>query len=289
MNGILVINKEADYTSRDVVNVVSKKFGTKKVGHTGTLDPMATGVLVVCVGEATKLVEILMDHDKEYIAGVTLGIDTDTLDSTGTILKEEDVNVSKEQIIEVLNSFIGSYLQEVPKYSAVKINGKKLYEYARNNEDILLPKKEVTIDTLELIDEPLVHDGKVSFHIKTSVSKGTYIRSLIRDIASRLNTVGIMTSLVRTRVENYSLEEAKTLDELREEDLRPIVTALQSYKQIVVTDETILKKIKNGAPLENKDNRDVVVFLTSEMQVLAIYKKDEKNQKLLKSWKQFHI
>lgn len=130
---ILIVNKEKDYTSRDVVNIISKKLNTKKVGHTGTLDPMATGVLVICVDEATKLVEILQAHTKEYIAEITLGLDTDTLDITGNILKEENVNFNKEEIIKALNNLKGFYNQQVPIYSAVKIDGKKLYQYARNN------------------------------------------------------------------------------------------------------------------------------------------------------------
>ena len=143
MNGILIIDKPKGITSRDVVNNVVKRFNTKKVGHTGTLDPIATGVLVVCVGSATKLVDELTSHDKEYIASVELGALTDTLDNTGKILNEEKCIKTKEEIIDALNSFKGKYMQEVPIYSAVKINGKKLYEYARENIDIELPKREV--------------------------------------------------------------------------------------------------------------------------------------------------
>ena len=119
MNGILIVNKETGYTSRDVVNIVSKVLGTKKVGHTGTLDPMASGVLVLCVGNALKLCEMLTNHDKEYIAGITLGIETDTLDMEGTVLSTEIVDIDKNKIIDAVNSFKGSYMQEVPKYSAV--------------------------------------------------------------------------------------------------------------------------------------------------------------------------
>ena len=153
MNGILIIDKPKGITSRDVVNNVIKIFNTKKVGHTGTLDPLATGVLVVCVGKATKLVSELTSTDKEYIASVTLGIKTDTLDSMGSVLFSEDAIKAKEEIINVLNSFIGSYEQEVPIYSAVKINGKKLYEYAREGIDIELPKRKVEIKEIELLDD----------------------------------------------------------------------------------------------------------------------------------------
>ena len=150
MNGILIVNKDLGYTSRDVVNIVSKVLNTRKVGHTGTLDPMASGVLVLCVGNALKLCELLTNHDKEYVAGVTLGIETDTLDIDGKIISTEDVDIDEDKIIDVVNSFKGSYMQEVPKYSAVKVNGKKLYEYARNNIDVDLPSKMVNISNIEI-------------------------------------------------------------------------------------------------------------------------------------------
>lgn len=287
MNGILVINKEQNYTSRDVVNVVSKTLGIKKIGHTGTLDPMATGVLVLCIGQATKLVELLMDHDKEYIAGVTLGIQTDTLDATGTILKEEYVVKTKEEIEETLLSFLGTYDQEVPMYSAVKVRGKKLYEYARANKKVDLPKKKVTISFIELLNDPIFHEGKVSFSFKTTVSKGTYIRSLIRDIAARLDTIGIMTSLERTRVGEYTLADAIFLNQVDPKvELCPIKTALSNYQEVVVSD-VLLKKVCNGAKVFHTYESDIVLFVNQQGSPLALYKKDEKNEKMLKSWKMF--
>ena len=184
MNGILIVNKPLGYTSRDIVNIVSKVLGTKKVGHTGTLDPMASGVLVLCIGNALKLCEMLTNHDKDYIAGVTLGIETDTLDMEGNVLSTKVVDIEKDKIVDVVSSFKGSYMQEVPKYSAVKVNGKKLYEYARANIDVKLPSKMVNISNIEIIDDINYVDGKVNFKIETTVSKGTYIRSLVRDIGS---------------------------------------------------------------------------------------------------------
>ena len=151
MNGILIVNKEKNYTSRDIVNIVGRKFNTRKVGHTGTLDPMATGVLVICINSATKMVELLQADDKEYIAEITLGIDTDTLDITGNIIEEKNTIISKEKVTEAIKSMKGFYEQVVPIYSAVKINGKKLYEYARNNENIELPKRKIEIKEIELI------------------------------------------------------------------------------------------------------------------------------------------
>ena len=152
MNGIIVVNKEKGYTSRDVVNIVGKHLGTKKIGHTGTLDPIAEGVLVLVIGKYTKLTDYLTSEYKEYIAEFVLGYETDTLDNTGKIINTCEKKVSKEEIEKVVNSFCGKYNQEVPKYSAVKINGKKLYEYARENIEVKLPKREVEISNIELID-----------------------------------------------------------------------------------------------------------------------------------------
>ena len=148
MNEILVVNKEANCTSRDVVNKLCKKFKTSKIGHTGTLDPIATGVLVVLIGKYTSLAEVITAYDKVYEAEITLGILTDTLDITGNLIKKESPSVSDEEIINVLKSMIGEYEQTVPIYSAVKVNGKRLYEYARNNEKVELPKRNVQIKSL---------------------------------------------------------------------------------------------------------------------------------------------
>jgi len=145
MDGIVLVDKKVGYTSRDIVNIISKKLNTKKVGHTGTLDPIASGVLIICVGKATKLVKLLTSEDKEYIATITLGILTDTLDTEGKILKEEKIHINKSDIEDVLNTMRGKYIQEVPIYSAIKVNGKKLYEYAREGKEVILPKREVNI------------------------------------------------------------------------------------------------------------------------------------------------
>lgn len=209
MNGVIVVNKPEGITSRDVVNKLVKVFSTKSIGHIGTLDPMATGVLVCLVGKYTKLGRIMVDHDKEYIATFKLNILTDTLDSEGKILKTDNKKISLEEMQTAIEHFNGlTYTQEVPIYSAVKVNGKKLYDYARNNEDVILPKKEVSIYKLELIS----FDDEVK--IKCKVSKGTYIRALIRDICAYLGTYGIMTNLVRTKLGNYDKSEAYSLEDI---------------------------------------------------------------------------
>lgn len=279
-DGIIIINKPKDYTSRDVVNIVSKFFNTKKVGHTGTLDPLATGVLVVCIGKATKLVDYLTSTYKEYIAEFILGIDTDTLDITGNILKEERVSKSKEEIINVLNNMKGEYEQEVPKYSAVKINGKKLYEYAREGIDIELPKRMVDIKSIELLN---IEDNKIT--IKTTVSKGTYIRSLIKDICTNLNTFGTMTNLERTKQGNYSIEDSYKIDELDNAKIISIEEILKDEFTIEV-DDNLYSKIINGAILDNIYQKDLIIF-KKDGKILSAYRKYDKDNTKIKPYIMF--
>lgn len=209
MNGVVVVNKPKGITSRDVVNKLVKVFGTKSIGHIGALDPMATGVLVCLIGKYTKLGSIMVNHDKEYVATFKLNVLTDTLDSEGKVLKTDNKIISLKDMQGAIEHFNGlTYMQEVPIYSAVKVNGKKLYDYARNNEDIILPKKEVTIYKLELVS----FEDEVK--IKCKVSKGTYIRALIRDICAYLGTYGVMTDLVRTKLGDYDIGDAYSLDEI---------------------------------------------------------------------------
>lgn len=209
MNGVVVVNKPKGITSRDVVNKLVKVFGTKSIGHIGTLDPMATGVLVCLIGKYTKLGSIMVNHDKEYIATFKLNVLTDTLDIEGKVLDTADKKISLEDMQGAIEHFNGlTYMQEVPIYSAVKVNGKKLYDYARNNEDVILPKKEVTIYKLELVS----FEDEVK--IKCKVSKGTYIRALIRDICAYLGTYGVMTDLVRTKLGDYDISDAYSLDKI---------------------------------------------------------------------------
>lgn len=283
MNGVLVVNKDLGYTSRDVVNIVSKELGTKKVGHTGTLDPMASGVLVLCVGNALKLCEMLTNHDKEYIAGVTLGIETDTLDMEGTVLSTEIVDIDKDKIIEAVNFFKGSYMQEVPKYSAVKVNGKKLYEYARNNIPVDLPSKIVNIDDIEIIDNIIYDDGKVYFKIKTTVSKGTYIRSLVRDIGLKLGVPAVMNSLVRNRLGEFNINEAYSLDDIKNGNYKliSILDALPNLKRIIVNDD-MAHKIRNGVILEPFFEEDRAIILDKDNNLISIYENKDGKARVYK-------
>lgn len=272
-NAIIVVNKPSNYTSRDIVNIVGKTLNTKKIGHTGTLDPLASGVLVLLTGRYTKLADMLTSLNKEYIAEIKLGIKTDTLDITGNILEQQNFNITKQQIINVLSSFIGTYHMEVPLYSAIKINGKKLYEYARNNENIELPTKDVQIYNLELLD---FKDDIIKF--KAKVEKGTYIRSLIRDICTSLNTIGTMNSLIRTKQGNFKLEDAFTLEDIKNNKYKflNIKEALNIPTYELNAEE--LKKVLNGNEINIKQNESYLL-LTKSKEEIAIYQKDNDKYK----------
>ena len=283
MDGILLVNKPIGITSRDVVNIVSKKLKTKKIGHTGTLDPMAEGVLVLCIGKATKLVELLTNHDKIYEVEAILGIKTDTLDITGNILEDKSTHFSYDDIKNTFDNFPKEYLQQVPKYSAVKINGKKLYEYARNNEQVELPSRMVNIYELILLET--LNDTHTTIKFKTHVSKGTYIRSLVNDIAVNLNTNGIMSKLKRIKQGKYKIEECYTLDDIENDNYKilTIEEVLSNYNSIEVNDE-LYNKIKNGRVLENICNEDLIIF-TKDNKIISIYKPYKDN--LIKPYQMF--
>lgn len=282
MDGIIVVNKPAGITSRDVVNKLCKKFNTKKIGHTGTLDPIAQGVMVVCIGKATKLVELLIANDKEYIATVKLGILTDTLDIDGNIIKEEKIKVTEHDLNTVLKSFIGEYEQDVPIYSAVKIRGKKLYEYARENRKIDLPKRKVKIYDIKLIE---LNENEYKFKVK--VSKGTYIRSLIKDINDKLNIIGSMSNLVRTKQGTFDIESAYEMDEIENNNYKILsINDILKNNNCVIIDEKLFNKIKNGSIINNNYNKDIVTFIYNN-DVIAIYKKYDKDKTKLKPFKMF--
>lgn len=273
MNGILIVNKPKNYTSRDIVNIISKKLNTTKVGHTGTLDPIAEGVLVVPIGRALKISELLTSEKKEYIAKVILGYETDMLDITGKEIKRNIPNVDKDKLIEVLNSFIGKYNQEVPMYSAIKVNGRKLYEYARSNIQITPPSKIVEIYSISLLEGPIYKDDTVEFTMKCEVSKGTYIRSLIRDIAYKLSTYGTMKELIRTKQGSFLLEDAFTLEDIQKDNykLLSIKEALPNIKITKIDDKT-LKQVKNGMVLDKFFEEEISLLVDKDGREIAIYK-----------------
>ena len=236
MNGVIVVDKEKGKTSFDEIRKIRKEYNIKKVGHTGTLDPMATGVLPILVGEATKLSDYLMEHDKEYLATLTLGEKRDTGDSEGIVVETKEIpNVNEIELKNVLKSFKGEISQIPPIYSAIKVNGKKLYEYAREGKQVEIKPRIVTIYNIKLIE---IKENNITF--KVHCSKGTYIRTLCEDIAKKLGTVGYMSSLRRTRVGNFTLEDVGRIISIEE-----VLKSKQEYK----LKDNELNKLLNGVKI----------------------------------------
>lgn len=261
MDGILIINKPKQNTSHDVVAKVKKICG-EKVGHTGTLDPMATGVLPLLLGQGTKLSKYLINHDKTYIATIQLGKKTDTLDSEGSILEERIVDgklLNKENVQRVLECQIGKQIQTPPIYSAIKVNGKKLYEYARKGVEVEIPKREIEIYNIELLD---INEKDKTIEFRVHCSKGTYIRTLCENIAEKLGTIGYMKELNRVQVGQFNLNQAITVEELEknkenEKFLNQHLITVQNFFEkypIVELKEEKLKLFLNGVQLTNNND-----------------------------------
>lgn len=251
MNGVINVYKEKGYTSHDVVARLRGILKQKKIGHTGTLDPEAEGVLPVCLGSATKLCDMLTDKRKEYIAEFLLGVTTDTQDMTGKLLSEVKVDITCEEAEQAIMSFLGEYEQLPPMYSACKVNGKRLYELAREGKEVERKPRKVTIYELELLSVKLPE-----IKIRVLCSKGTYIRTLCHDIGAKLGCGGAMKSLLRTQVERFSLEGAKKLSEIevlakadRVSDIVISVEEMFSQLPAITVKESYEKAVQNGNPL----------------------------------------
>lgn len=261
MNGIVIINKEKGYTSHDVVAIV-KKITKSKVGHTGTLDPNATGVLPLLLGDATKISKYLINHDKEYEAVIQLGQKTTTADIEGEVIEEKEVlGITFLDVEKTLKQFIGKQQQTPPIYSAIKVNGKKLYDYARQGESVYIEPRNIEIYDIELINLNL---ELKQIQFKVSCSKGTYIRSLCQDIATKLGTVGYMRELKRTKVGNFYIRDAVTISDfennIKNDNLSNIITIEQIFKnnnQINLPPQYIQKYI-NGVNINiNQIENDI--------------------------------
>jgi len=269
MNGFILVNKKKDMTSRDVVNILTKILNTKKIGHTGTLDPFAEGILLVAVNKGLKVVKLLNYKDKEYIAKVKLGIKTDTLDMTGNILEEKKEELNKEELAQLLKSFIGEYSYEVPIYSAIKVNGKKLYEYARNNQKVELPIKNSYIYDIKLID---FKDNSFTFSVK--VSNGTYIRALVRDISKKLNKLMTLEELTRTKVDNLLIENSYTLEDIKNNNFKLLkINDLLNYKEVELNRD-LEDKVLNGNKIKLDEKEDNILFI-KEKEEIAVYTREE--------------
>ena len=260
MNGIINVYKEKGYTSHDVVAKLRGILKQKKIGHTGTLDPEAEGVLPVCVGNATKVCDLIMDKEKKYRAVLLLGRTTDTQDDTGRVLSEADVNVSESEIREAISGFVGEYDQVPPMYSAIKIGGRRLYELARKGEEVERPARRVTIKAIDICDVTI---PRVTMEI--TCSKGTYIRTLCHDIGEKLGCGGIMESLLRTGSGDFMLQDARKLDEIRrlvEEGnadtvLLPVDSVFGGLAALCANEE-IYRLLRNGNPVPEKSLRGPV-------------------------------
>lgn len=281
MNGIILVNKEKKMTSHDVVNQIRKIFKTKQVGHLGTLDPLATGLLAICINNSTKLVQFLSDHNKTYVARVCLGISTDTYDLEGNITEKKEVEYLNETIIDqCLESFLGESVQIPPIYSSIKVNGKKLYEYARNNQNVEIPKRKITIFDIKRISKLEYLNQCCYFDISVSVSKGTYIRSLCYDIGQKLNYPSMMVDLKRIKLGDFSIDDASTLDEIKNQHFKIFsnLEALQMYK--CIDDLNLINKAKNGMKIKIDDIKNITdsldnyVVIKENEELIAIYQLD---------------
>lgn len=252
MDGIIIINKPKGCTSHDIVYKI-KKMLNEKVGHTGTLDPMAEGVLPILIGKGTQLSKYLINHNKKYIVELQLGTKTDTADSEGKIIEEQPVNetlLTQENITKILQTFIGKQEQVPPIYSAIKVNGKKLYEYARKGQKVELKPRQIEIYNIDLIDYS-PKEKQIKFEV--FCGKGTYIRSLCEDIATKFGTVGYMKSLKRTQVGDFKIEDSVTVEELNKVDT-PIISVEKIFEASpsIELDERKLKLFLNGVMLTQK-------------------------------------
>ena len=261
-HGMINVYKEKGFTSHDVVAKLRGICKQKKIGHTGTLDPDAVGVLPVCLGCATRLCDMLTDKDKEYVAVLRLGITTDTQDATGKVLAEKEVSVSEEEVRAVIASFEGEQLQIPPMYSALKVNGKKLYELAREGKEIERKARPIVVHEIEILSENMPE-----FTIRVKCSKGTYIRTICHDIGQKLSCGGVMVSLKRTKVGNFGIEDAYTLSQIEDmakegklcEILLPVEKVFEKLPEIRVK-ETAMKALLNG----NQMKKEEILMLSDE-------------------------
>ncbi len=279
MDGIIVINKPKGCTSHDVVHKIKKLFG-KKVGHTGTLDPNATGVLPILIGKGTELSQFLINHDKKYIATIQLGVKTDTGDVEGNVIEEKNVdldNYDKNQINEILKKMLGKQKQIPPIYSAIKVNGKKLYEYARSGKNVDIPEREIEIYDLKCLNFDVVNKLLV---FEIYCSKGTYVRTVCEKIAELLNTVGYMKELERIMVGDFNIEKSITIEELKDNFqnqnfLDENIISIEKFfgnNPMIILDEKKLKLFLNGVKLDFSYNKS----LNCNSEFVRIYNENNK-------------
>ncbi|QTD42284.1 tRNA pseudouridine(55) synthase TruB [Sporosarcina sp. Te-1] len=299
MDGILPLWKEKGMTSHDCVFKLRKILGMKRIGHTGTLDPNVEGVLPICIGQATKVAEYITDAGKEYMASVTIGSSTETEDADGdkVLIDSSFKSISRSSIVQALQQLTGEIIQVPPMYSAVKVNGRKLYEYARKGLEVERPQRKVNIYDIELLDEQEQFEGEeITFAIRVACGKGTYIRTLAVQIGELLGYPAHMSSLVRTMSGTYTESECLTLEETREQFhkgqldvyIRPLEDALAEFPSVEM-DAGLLDKISNGQVLQRHamlQSHDRIVFI-HEGKALAVYKNHPSKTGMMKPEKMF--
>lgn len=269
MDGILLLNKEIGWSSFNAINKAKRLINASKVGHSGTLDPFADGLLVVTVNKATKVNQFIEAQDKEYIATLKLGVKTSTLDVEGEVIATKEVpSLNEEIIINALNKFKGKIKQVPPMYSAIKVNGQRLYDLARQGIEVERKEREVEIFDIKLVS---FNNEEITFSV--SCSKGTYIRTLAESISEELNTYGHLIRLTRTRVGNFHLKDAYKLSELDKFTLMSIKDALTNFYKIKLNDEEIIK-VKNGIKFKFECNENEVLIVDKDDNPIAIYEKE---------------
>lgn len=277
MDGVLLINKEEGLSSFDIVRKLKKLLNTKKVGHCGTLDPLAKGLLVVTVGKALKISRFIESDEKEYIATIKLGEKTKTLDREGEVIEKKVITpFNEESINKVFNSLIGKIKQKPPIYSALSVNGKRLYEYARENIGVEIKERDIEIKDLELIEY-----GKDFVKYKVVCSKGTYVRVLCETIANKLNNIGYMFDLVRTRIGKLTLDNSFTLNDIENDKYKliDIESSLTNFMVLVVKDRDLYKAC-NGNVLDFYIDGNVLI-VDEKRDVIALYEGDKENDRLI--------
>ena len=263
MDGIIIIDKPAGWTSNDVAAKLRGAFKEKRIGYSGTLDPMATGVLPMFAGRATRAVEFFSGDDKEYVAGLRLGIVTDTQDVTGNVLQTSEASVTAVEISAVLPAFMGAQKQIPPMYSAIKIGGKKLYEMARRGVEVPRPARDIVVSEIELLGGDIRDSAGPEFLLRIVCSKGTYVRTLCHDIGAALGCGGVMSSLRRTRAGSFTVDMAHPLDEVLDaitsgsaaRFVMPVDSVFSRYPDAAITQADVIK-CKNGAPCGAGDLAD---------------------------------
>ena len=276
MNGFIFLDKQIGATSTQEGSKIKRIFNTKKVGHVGTLDPFATGLLIIGVNKGTKAITFFDELNKEYVATIKLGVATDSMDLDGKVIENKEVpGLSKDKIEEVLHSFLGKSKQLPPMTSAIKINGKKLYKLAHQGKEIDRPLRDIEVFEIELLD---FKKDEITF--RALVSKGTYIRALGSDIANKLGTVGHLIKLRRTKVGPFDVKDASRVEDISDLSLKPTFDVLKQISEVVMMNEQKCEDIKNGKikNLEGNYLHDKLLVVNSNNEVVAMYVKNSDNK-----------